>query len=63
MAPLRASYLLALIHLQEPYFKEILDVEKRKEPKKGSKYILEKHWIKLEDVSIIVYLFYLLVLL
>ena len=63
MAPLRASYLLALIHLQEPYFKEILDVEKREEPKKGRKYILEKHWIKLEDVSTIVYLFYLQVLL
>ena len=36
------------------------EVEKREEPKKGRKYILEKYWIKLEDVSTIVYLLVLL---
>ena len=43
--------------------KYLEEVEKREEPKKVRKYILEKYWIKLEDVSTIVYLLYLLVLL
>ena len=44
-------------------FKQLEEVEKREEPKKGRKYNLEKYQIKIEDISTIVYLFYLLGLL